>query len=554
MSGLILAAVLAQATGDVGTVKVYSDGRVVAEGIGEAKLPAEHIARAKVAWKKVAGHDVVEVQADKLAMAAEVKGELRVLWAGAIGPQGRDGETTRVLEVGDAVMVYEQSVGAVRCDGETVRLAPQAWDWQSRRMRPVQLLPETRGLTHLPKKTATMPGRGAFALPQTPWRGVAGDFVTLRVAAPVDVRAVAVRGKAGKLVLSVGREKFLVDGEGWYALPRPVATDCVMLVPVDAEAELADVQVESDAPKIKTEPGVAQAAVQTPKAPELTAELEKTMDFERRVKLMRALGKTNDVAAAEPLTKIARGDQDEITRFEAVRALGALPGDAGAETLRDALRDASPRVRDAAAVGLSGRKTAATVPALIETLRHDKWMFVRRDSAEALGAHCGDDAATALRGAIESKDEDDDVRRAALAALVRCKDAQATRLLTTVLTADAEDRGIRVEACTLLGAEGDRAAVPAISDTIRKARSQGGDWIALGVACTRALGSFAEGDKLLMELLADGGQPPLQIAAAEALGKSCSPAAKAALDKASGEKAPLLRRAVHDAQEHCKNR
>jgi HEAT repeat protein len=533
---------------------VYSDGRVVAEGIGEAKLPAERIAKAKVAIKKVAGHDVVEVQADKLAMAAEIAGGLRVLWAGAIGPQGRDGETTRVLEVGDAVMVYEQSVNAVRCDGETVRLAPQAWDWNSQRMRPVQLLPDTRGLTHLPKKTATMPARGAFALPQTPWHGSVGDFVTLRVASPVDVRAVAVRGKAGKLVLSVGRERFLVDGEGWYALPRPIAADCVMLVPADGEAELADVQVESNAPKLQVPNGVAPASVQTPKAAELLAELEQTNEFERRVKLVRALGKTNDLAAAEPLEKIARGDRDEITRFEAVRALGALPGEIGEAVLRDALRDASPRVRDAAAVALAARKAPLTVPALIETLKHDKWMFVRRDSAEALGAHCGADALGALHGAIESKEEDDDVRRAALAALVRCKDPQAVRVLTTVLAADSEDRHLREEACTLLGAAGDRAAVTTIGETIRKARSQGGDWTALGVACTRALGNFVEGEKTLLELLADGAQPPLQIAAAEALGKSCTPAGKAALEKAANEKAPLLRRAVHDALDHCKNR
>jgi HEAT repeat protein len=191
------------------------------------------------------------------------------------------------------------------------------------------------------------------------------------------------------------------------------------------------------------------------------------------------------------------------------------------------------------------------VAALIETLRHDKWMFVRRDAAEALGAQCGADAATALHVAIESKDEDDDVRRAALAALVRCKDPQTPRLLVAVLTGESEDRHIREEACTLLGATGDHSATGPMSDTIRRARSQGGDWIALGVACTRAMGAFAEAEKLLLELLGDSNQPPLQIAAAEALGRTCSPAAKAALEKAAAEKAPLLKRAARDAADRC---
>src|SRR5207245_7822781 len=126
-----------------------------------------------------------------------------------------------------------------------------------------------------------------------------------------------VRGKTGKLVLSVGREKYLIEGEGWYVLPRPLATDCVMLVPAEADAELSDVQVESDAPKIKVEAGVAQAAVQTPKPslPELLGDLEKAQDFEQRVRVVRGLGKSGDVAAAEPLEKIVRADGDEIVRF-----------------------------------------------------------------------------------------------------------------------------------------------------------------------------------------------------------------------------------------------
>src|SRR6516164_10174450 len=139
VSALILATVLAQATGDVGVVRVHSDGRVALEGVGELRLPSDHIKKATVAIRSVARHNVIEVHADKYGLAAEVANGLHVLWQGEIGPQGRDGETTRVLEVGDAVMVYEQSVGATRCDGETVRLSPQVWDWDSGRMRPVQV-------------------------------------------------------------------------------------------------------------------------------------------------------------------------------------------------------------------------------------------------------------------------------------------------------------------------------------------------------------------------------------------------------------------------------
>src|SRR5262245_20601912 len=147
---LLVATILAQATGDLDgdgrpeTARVLPDGRVQvvsadATPLGEAVLEgaAGHLVFARVAIHTVDGHRVLEVRgtprghAFETALVAEVRdGALRALWSGTLGPQGRDAEWSRHLEVtGDAILLFERSPRVTRCDGEPVRLLPRAWDF-----------------------------------------------------------------------------------------------------------------------------------------------------------------------------------------------------------------------------------------------------------------------------------------------------------------------------------------------------------------------------------------------------------------------------------------
>ncbi|HJZ85930.1 MAG TPA: HEAT repeat domain-containing protein [Polyangia bacterium] len=296
----------------------------------------------------------------------------------------------------------------------------------------------------------------------------------------------------------------------------------------------------------------------------LADRLPKAQVFELRVRIIQALGATGDPQAARALAQSAHGDSDEIIRFEAVRALAELPGREALSALFAALGDAAPRVRDAAALGLGARKEPFPPASLAHTLLSDRWMFVRRDAAEALGAHCGSEATPALRTAARASDEDDDVRRAALAALVRCKDGVAPRLALQVAAGPAEDVHLRAEACGLASATGDPAILGDLTGLVRRLRTQAAsDDRASGIAtaCLRALGGLAAAphaggarataEKLLVEVVQDGAHPPLQIAAVEGLAHSCGDAAKAALTKAATTEAPLLRRAARSALDRC---
>jgi HEAT repeat protein len=283
-----------------------------------------------------------------------------------------------------------------------------------------------------------------------------------------------------------------------------------------------------------------------------------TADFELRMRIIQALGQLADPAAVEPLGAAAVHDGDDVLRAEATRSLGQLPGEVATRGLVAAARDPSPRVRDAAVTALGKRNGAEVGATLSAALQGDRWMFVRRDAAQALAEGCPSDRFAALRTAAGASAEDEDVRRAALAALVRCHDAGVTRLLVEILGRGDEDVGLRQQACALLGAAGDRAALPELVGWIRRLGAAGPKGLPLRVSCTRALGRLAaapapdaQAEALLVELLASD-HPPLQIAAAEALGQICSGRSLSALEQAGRAAAPHLRVAAQKALARCR--
>jgi len=60
------------------------------------------------------------------------------IWSGLTGARDADEEVGTEIEIaGNRVVEYQTSTHVTRCDGETVRLFPRAWDFDARRFRPV---------------------------------------------------------------------------------------------------------------------------------------------------------------------------------------------------------------------------------------------------------------------------------------------------------------------------------------------------------------------------------------------------------------------------------
>jgi HEAT repeat protein len=61
------------------------------------------------------------------------KGALLPVWDGPVGPQGRDGEWRRHVEIGpDGIVRYEETPGVTRCDGVPAVLNAQRYDFDAR--------------------------------------------------------------------------------------------------------------------------------------------------------------------------------------------------------------------------------------------------------------------------------------------------------------------------------------------------------------------------------------------------------------------------------------
>src|SRR6185369_8400745 len=103
---------------------------------------------------------------------------------------------------------------------------------------------------------------------------------------------------------------------------------------------------------------------------------------------------------------------------------------------------------------------------LIGAAKQEPWPFVRRAELEALGRLCvpgtGD---LMLRAGARDVDE---VRRAALVTLVRCKDARGKTVLLRALGRRNEAATLRELAAALLGELGDRGAAPEMASALKR--------------------------------------------------------------------------------------
>lgn len=124
-------------------VKVTEDGLVSMGARQLGRVPLPPAPREVVASNiEVAGQGLVHVVISGGQRRAEVLAEAspsgRVLFAGATGPLGVDGEWGQHLRVDkQGVLRYQSRAGAVRCDDQPVYLFPRRYDFSSRRFRPV---------------------------------------------------------------------------------------------------------------------------------------------------------------------------------------------------------------------------------------------------------------------------------------------------------------------------------------------------------------------------------------------------------------------------------
>jgi HEAT repeat protein len=239
-----------------------------------------------------------------------------------------------------------------------------------------------------------------------------------------------------------------------------------------------------------------------------------------------------------------------------VRELAGQGDAAALVALRAALADADPRVREAAADGLGARRDASSEPLLIAGAKQEEWPIVRRAEIEALGQLCGGPARDLLVRAIER--DVDDVRRAALVGLARCKDRRARPALIQVVKTRHLNPSLRELAAALLGEARDPAAAEALATLLPGLVTEAEADLAIegiATAALRALGrqGGVRAAKVAAELSRDA-RHPYRPVAVEVLGQLCDPTVGASALGAlrSGASAGLAEAAAA-AEAHCRD-
>jgi HEAT repeat protein len=360
---------------------------------------------------------------------------------------------------------------------------------------------------------------------------------------------------AGALLSAVGHGPTEVRVAVAQALSRsPRLPSEALLAALDrargeGEARQADLLrvVPAAAKRLPAGPAPALAAVRGSLGPDRA--------FEVRGRAVVALGALGH-AAVPALAEVRAAADEPVLRQLATRELAELgAGDAPAITaLRSALADGDPRVRETAAQGLGANHDRAAVPALVAGAKQEPWPFVRRAELEALGQLCGPEAGDLLARAVER--DVDEVRRAALVGLARCRDRRAPEMLMRVLGRRNEASTLRELAAALLGEAGDRAAAPGLAAALqRQVNESEADMSVEGVAAAslRALAHLGGPEATAAAVtLAKDPRHPFQHTAVEALGVLCDPGAGAATLRAlEAGKDVSLAAAAQNASKRC---
>jgi HEAT repeat protein len=390
-------------------------------------------------------------------------------------------------------------------------------------------------------------------------------------AAPVDDRARAARllgrmddeGAVAALLAAIGSGPPSLRTEIVEALGRARRLDADLVLAAFAASEQKDDRTSGRAADllrlisaaVKRRPdgrGPALAAVRGALAPDRAFEVRG-----RAILALGALGMGGDPVA---LASLRSGSDDPVLRFLATRELGNLKtvGAAAAVDLSPALRaaldDPDPRVRETAAAGLGNRADVGATAALIAAAKQEPWPFVRRAEIEALGRLCRDGTGDLLIRATER--DVDEVRRAALVGLARCKDPRASLVFLRTLGRRDDNASLRELAAGLLGELGGQAAAREMVATLRRIVVESEADLALegvAVATLRAVAHLGGADAVAVSVtLAADTRHPFRAAAIDALGTLCDPGAgHVTLEKMAAGSDGLLARVAERAERRC---
>jgi len=284
-------------------------------------------------------------------------------------------------------------------------------------------------------------------------------------------------------------------------------------------------------------------------------------EFELRGRAVLALGALPNAGGTEDVTAdlaaVAAKDADPVLRFLAVRELANPEAASAVPALREALKDRDPRVRETAAEGLGAHRDAGAEPLLIAGAKQEDWPNVRRAQVEALGRLCGTAGRDLLVRAIER--DVDDVRRAALVGLTRCRDKRAPGALLQLVRTRRINPALRELAASLIGEWGDRTVADALAQQLPALVNEGeGDMAAEGItiAAIRSLGhSGGPSSAAALAALTRDDKHPYRQPAIESLGLLCDPAIGAqALAAARQSPDKSLAESAADAEAHCRGR
>jgi HEAT repeat protein len=290
----------------------------------------------------------------------------------------------------------------------------------------------------------------------------------------------------------------------------------------------------------------------------LRAALGADRPFELRARAVVALGALGAEGSPDALASPKAVADDSVLRYLATRELGDLknagPAADPRPVLRAALDDQDPRVRETAALGLEKQGDAVAGAALITGAKQEPWPFVRRAELQALGRLCVAGGTDLMIRATER--DVDEVRRAALIGLERCRDPRARAIFLHTLKQHDENASLRALAAGLLAQSGDKGAAPEMAAALRAIVSESEADLALegvAVAVLRALAHLGGPEAVnAAATLAGDRRHPFRAAAAEALGSLCDPGAgSAALRSLGAAGDPLLARAAERAQKRC---
>jgi HEAT repeat protein len=284
--------------------------------------------------------------------------------------------------------------------------------------------------------------------------------------------------------------------------------------------------------------------------------------FEVRARAVMALGAMGAGGDPAALVDLRARSEEPVLRYLATRELASLEKAAAGgvdprPALRAALLDQDPRVREAAALAIGKQADVGASGALMEAAKQEPWPFVRRAEVEALGRLCATGTGDLLIRAVNR--DVDEVRRAALVGLARCKDPRAREVLVRTLAYDKESATVRELAAALLGESGDRTLAPTVAHLLRRLVVESEADLALeGVAgsALRALARLGGPEAVGAAVtLAGDKKHPFRFVAVEALGTLCDPGKGRATLRAlvTGPDAGLAA-AAQNAEKTCKFR